>query len=424
LAYGLAPATAQSYSELDRSGDQQLDEREFEQISRRTFDTWDANADRRMSQREFHDALFAAMDGDSDNRLTQEEYRSGARGWFDQGQQPQFSSLDADGDGIVSEQEFDGSLQDANLLTAWDEQPEGGLDWAAYHAALFDLYDRDGNDQVTQRDLDDIVLVFLAETGGQQASNPQTTATDTTMAASQDGQMTGDQNVGSINRESAISAEEVIALQDWQMDDVYTNGLSVDNILDETEVHGIGGEEIGSVENIVFSRDGRVLSVIAEVGGFWDMFDTHVNVPWDEVAWNGSGEIVIPVTEENVEDYSVFKTDYLMASEAGEDVQLVEEDLATGMRAFRATDLMGDYARIRADDRLATYGYVNDLIIQDGTLHTVVVTPETGYGVTGRYGYPYYGLGWSPTSNYYDMPYDRTQVIQAQQVDYDRFTDG
>ena len=70
-----------------------------------------------------------------------------------------------------------------------------------------------------------------------------------------------------------------------------------------------------------------------------------------------------------------------------------------------------------ADD----FSRVNDLIIKDGSLQTVVVTPDTSYGVSGPYAYPYYRQGWTPTQPYYDMPYDTAEAVEANQVDYDRF---
>jgi len=205
------------------------------------------------------------------------------------------------------------------------------------------------------------------------------------------------------------------------MDDLYTNGISVDEVLDEAEVYGPTGDEIGTIENIVFTRDGEVVSVIAEVGGFWDMFDTHVSIPWDQLSWDGMDRISIPVTEENVEEYSVFKSDYLTVAAVEEGTQVVDDDLRTGQQAFRASGLIGDYSRVRQDGSLVTYGYVNDIIIRDNRLHSVVITPDSGYGVTGPYAYPYYRQGWTPSRPYYDMPYDTAEVIEAEQVDYDRF---
>ena len=70
-------------------------------------------------------------------------------------------------------------------------------------------------------------------------------------------------------------------LATWNYDPLYAEGWSVDNMFDETDVIGDNGEEIGDVENIIFSNDGQILGIIAQVGGFWDIGDTHVFVPWN-----------------------------------------------------------------------------------------------------------------------------------------------
>src|SRR5512145_81447 len=82
---------------------------------------------------------------------------------------------------------------------------------------------------------------------------------------------------------------EVVPLADWGYDELYTSGQSVDEMLD-ADVVGPTGEEIGDVENILFRADGKVLSVIAEIGGFIDIGDTHVSVPWEEVKVSAGGE--------------------------------------------------------------------------------------------------------------------------------------
>src|SRR5680860_1756913 len=80
-----------------------------------------------------------------------------------------------------------------------------------------------------------------------------------------------------------VAQENVQVLTDWSYDSLYANGWSVENMFDTTEIIGANGEDIGDVENVIFSNDGKVLGIIAQVGGFWGIGDTHVHVPWDEV---------------------------------------------------------------------------------------------------------------------------------------------
>jgi len=216
---------------------------------------------------------------------------------------------------------------------------------------------------------------------------------------------------------------DVIRLSDWRYDDLYTGGWSLENFIDEVEVYGPAGEEIGDIENVVMGPDGRILSVIAEVGGLWDIGDTHVNVPWDQVSLTGDGKgVIIPVTEETVEDFSLFDADHLRAAEAAGNVQEVDDDVEVGPRAWRATELIDDYVRLSDG---TNYGYVDDLIIKDGKVAAVVVKPDVAYGVGGPYAYPYYGYGagWRPGLDYYEMPYRSTDVTDRETFDYGALDD-
>ena len=99
----------------------------------------------------------------------------------------------------------------------------------------------------------------------------------------------------------------------------------------------------------------------------------------------------------------------------------------TGPRAWRATDAIGDFARLKDGDGYANYGYVDDLIIRGGEIAAVVVSPDVGVGAAapGVYAYPYYGYdyGWDPGLNTYDLPYDREEVGALEPFDYERFDD-
>lgn len=402
LVLALTPATglaAGSFDEVDADGNQALTESEFEQVSRGAFDAWDENQDQRITANELYRGVFSAWDENSDNQLDQEEYRTGYTAWFDEEPQPGFEEISGN-DEMVAQDEFVSGLREADVLTAFSAEGQDGVDWSAFHTALFDVYDGNGDDMLAEDEYAQL------DTGA------QTGVQDT-------------QATGAISGEDAIQAE-VIALPEWQTDALYADGRSVEFMLDETEVYGPDGEEIGSLENIVFSNDGRVLSVVAEVGGFWDIADTHVNVPWDEVEF-AAGRMTIPVTEENAEDYSLFKTSYLGIEEAASETMVVEDDLQTGTRAFRASELIGDYARIRdqggGENAFVNYGYVNDLIIRDGQLAAVVVSPDAGYAGPGYYAYPYYGYGWAPGTPYYNMPYGEDEVAQVEPLDYDRLED-
>jgi sporulation protein YlmC with PRC-barrel domain len=199
---------------------------------------------------------------------------------------------------------------------------------------------------------------------------------------------------------------------------VLRTGFRGESLLD-ADVIGTTGDDIGDVENVLIGPDDRIVAIIAEVGGFWDIGDTHVAVPWSEVQLTGEG-VRVPVTEENIENYSVFRNEeYFTLRKAGA-IGVVDDDLDTGSRVWKLSELVDDYAVLRTG---ASYGYVDDVVFsQDGRLEAVVVTPDARYGYAGRYAHPFYGfgVGWAPRYQYYQLPYDRADVAEVAEFDGDR----
>lgn len=327
---------------------------------------------------------FADVDQDGNLELTEREFESVSRDAFER--------LDTNNDDILTEDEFaQGDLTADGDFAEWDADADDALDWGEFHANLFEAYDEDDDDVLAEQEF-----------------------TELNETAALDGQ--------TVTGERALQSDEIISLSDWDYDDVYNGGLSLEDFMDEMEVVGTTGDEIGSIEDVILGQDGRVLAVIAEVGGFWDMFDTHVSVPWDELEVVGE-QVVLPVTEENVEDYGVFETEYLTAQEAAADIATEVDDAETGPRAWRATELIGDYARLQNAETWTNYGYVDDIIVKNDQVAAVVVSPDAGWG-TGPYAYPYYGYGygWRPTAPYYDLPYTEEEVADLETFDEDRIT--
>ena len=193
---------------------------------------------------------------------------------------------------------------------------------------------------------------------------------------------------------------EVVNLMDWDQTQLY-QGWQVSELMD-AEVIGAAGEEIGEVEDVLFSPDGSVDSIIVEGGGIWDIGDTHFRVEWDQVTVNSMDSVTIPMTEETVEDFSVYR----------------DWDDRAATRRWRATELIGDYATLKDVDQ---YGIVDDLIVKDGQLEAVVVSPDVAYGTRGYYAYPYYGYGYGyePGVDYYGLPYEEADIVDYDPFDYD-----
>ena len=55
----------------------------------------------------------------------------------------------------------------------------------------------------------------------------------------------------------------------------------------------------------------------------------------------------------------------------------------------------------------------------------MVVSPDVAWGGGGYYAYPYYGYdhGWNPGREFYDLPYERTEVEALEPLDREQIGD-
>lgn len=191
----------------------------------------------------------------------------------------------------------------------------------------------------------------------------------------------------------------------WDTEQLYA-GWSAEELLDE-EVYGENGETIGEVEDFIVGPDGKIAKVVVEGGGFLDIGDSHVAVPWSEVKRFGVSSIRVPMTEDNLDDYRLFEE--------------VDDKPATGGN-WRVRNLIGDYLTL-ADD--VNYGYVVDVIFgSDNRIEAVVAQPAYGYGFgRGRHAFPYYAQNYDPYGPSYRTPYAKVQVEKLPALNYTRFDD-
>jgi hypothetical protein len=215
---------------------------------------------------------------------------------------------------------------------------------------------------------------------------------------------------------------DVVVLSDWTYEPLYDSGWSVEKLMDETAVVGPGGQEIGSVENLVIGDDGKIVAMIAEVGGVLDLGDTHVSIPWSEVELSQDMQRVnVPINEESADDYWIFGDRSALLKEEVDRIVTVDEDKKTGTKIFKATDLIGDYAYLTEE---VQHGYVNDLLVQDGEVSAVVVDASR-YAKPGYYAYPYRPSdGWRPSGLVYQLPYGESEIATIDTFDYDLMKRG
>lgn len=191
-----------------------------------------------------------------------------------------------------------------------------------------------------------------------------------------------------------------VDIASWDTKHLY-DGWSADELLDE-EVYGSGGEVIGEVEDFIVGPEGNIKKVVVEGGGFLDIGDSHIAVPWDEIKRTGASSITVPVREGNLDNYGLFQN---------------MDDTATKPQNFRVRELIGDYVMLQGD---VGYGYVDDVIFsQTGKIEAVITEPAYGYGYRpGRFAVPYHGAAYDPYQPYYRTPYTRDQLTELRPFNY------
>ncbi|MDX1376419.1 MAG: PRC-barrel domain-containing protein [Burkholderiales bacterium] len=184
-------------------------------------------------------------------------------------------------------------------------------------------------------------------------------------------------------------------LANWRQADLY-DGWRATELID-LPVLGTEGKTLGEVENILVREDGTISRIIVEIGGFLDIADLHVGVPWRQVELAGDMDHVrVPIREANVADFSLFPE---------------TSEVQTQPREWRATELIHDYVSLEDAGR---YGLVSDLIFdRAGTLLAVLVQRAPVYGRPhGPYAYPY-PRGYSGSTrgeSPYTLPYTRSEI--------------
>lgn len=218
---------------------------------------------------------------------------------------------------------------------------------------------------------------------------------------------------------AAASAQQTVdagefTLEGWDYATLYErDSWNVEDLIGREVSSLSDNETIGSVVDLVFGSDGELLALVAEIGGFWDIGDTHVSVPWSAVEIPEIGPVGVPVTEDTIADFDIFDYSGLPGTRIADQIvaEVAGEDLGAGL--WRASDLLGDYVRIQgeASDDWLNYGYVSDLVVRDGEIAATVVNSVAAMG-GGTYAYPPtlrpVGVndraGWNQTRGTYDIP--------------------
>ena len=86
-----------------------------------------------------------------------------------------------------------------------------------------------------------------------------------------------------------------------------------------TSVYNTAGEEVGSVQDIVFDKDGKIVGVVLKVGGLLGIGGKSVGIKWDEVQISPTEELItISFDKDQLEAAPDFKTQDAMKTESSE----------------------------------------------------------------------------------------------------------
>lgn len=213
--------------------------------------------------------------------------------------------------------------------------------------------------------------------------------------------------------------DDVVAITEWNYDDLYNeSGFDADWLLDR-DVSTDDEDDIGSVENVLVNDKNQIEAIIVQIGGVWDIGDTHVAVPWDEVDVSNDN-IQVPLNADNYDDYDLFEgeNEYVSKSALQQTTQ-VGDNVEAGNNIWKITDLLDDYAAVNTG---AGQGYIENVLFNDnGQIQAVIISGGDGVSAYPFYGYDY---GWDPAYESYNLPYSADEMEGMEDFDIDRYVNN
>lgn len=188
-----------------------------------------------------------------------------------------------------------------------------------------------------------------------------------------------------------------------------TTGISAEGLIAGLEVYGAGPEPLGVTRDLVIASDGEVLALRARVGGLWGIGETSISIPWTSVEV-GETSLRSPLLDDNVDDYTPL-------SEDGVVTRIIGEGEGQRPDAFRATELIGDFARTRqGDSGFENFGVIEDLLIDNDQVVAIIIEPDVGLGLQDSYAVTfkdYAGGEWTTAASTFDLNFERDEMEQA-----------
>jgi len=157
-------------------------------------------------------------------------------------------------------------------------------------------------------------------------------------------------------------SDNVIAINEWNYNDLYNQGGFDADWLMDRDVSTQEEADIGSVENVLINDKNQIEAIIIQIGGIWDIGDTHVAVPWDQIDVI-NGNLQVPLSADNYDDYNLFagENEYISNSSL-QQVTQVDDEVDAGNNIWKLSDLIDDYATMGEG---TGYGVVENVLFND-----------------------------------------------------------
>jgi hypothetical protein len=137
--------------------------------------------------------------------------------------------------------------------------------------------------------------------------------------------------------QTAPRAAELRRLQGWSATEIIG-----------TRVRSADGDEIGEIEDLVFSADDRVVSAVVSVGGLLDVADKLVALPYADLRLSADNKtLAIPLTKAEIESAPSYKA---TPPPVGEGRPLVDPERAIPPSAETRREANDEAERVFAGD--------------------------------------------------------------------------
>lgn len=101
------------------------------------FVEWDADSDERLSEREWRDGTFDLWDANDDGTLDRQEWTANVDVWFDDPDTPDpFGDWDVDADGYLDDEEWAKAMDQWGDFDDWDDDDDGWIDADEFEASF------------------------------------------------------------------------------------------------------------------------------------------------------------------------------------------------------------------------------------------------------------------------------------------------